>query len=97
MRQLVLGRVLRGAGAKPGIWLSQHPRPPPLPLVPPTAPLQVTGALTALQAIKPVVQEPRKAGADFDQAIRQYYATVAAGKGGLFIAVCRGKVGVCCW
>ncbi len=36
---------------------------------------------------------PRRAGEDFDKTISRYYQAVRSGKGGLFLAVCRGKVG----
>ncbi len=36
--------------------------------------------------------EPRKAGEEFEGAINQYYDNVKMGRGGLFVAVCRGKV-----
>jgi Fanconi anemia group J protein len=45
-----------------------------------------------LQRLKQIVPEPRKAGDEFDAAIAQYYKAVAEGRGGLFMAVCRGKV-----
>ncbi len=54
--------------------------------------VQVTGLLDQVQAVKPVFQEPRGAGDVFDRAVKAYYSSVAAGKGGLFMAVCRGKV-----
>jgi len=40
-----------------------------------------------------VVVEPKGGGAEkLDEAIRTYYRAIASGKGGLFLAVCRGKV-----
>jgi Fanconi anemia group J protein len=52
----------------------------------------VTGVWNQLQQLKQIVPEPRKAGDEFDAAIAQYYKAVAEGRGGLFMAVCRGKV-----
>lgn len=54
--------------------------------------VQVTGVWGQLQRLKQIVPEPRKAGDEFDAAIAQYYKAVAEGRGGLFMAVCRGKV-----
>ena len=54
-------------------------------------PAQATGIWAELCALKTVVAEPRGAGADLDLVMRQYYAAVASGGGGLFLAVCRGK------
>lgn len=48
-----------------------------------------------LEAIKPLFAEPRAAGEAFDAVIASYYRAVDEGRGGLFMAVCRGKVGVC--
>lgn len=53
---------------------------------------QATGLWGELCALKTVVAEPRGAGDDFDSVMRQYYGAVASGAGGLFLAVCRGKV-----
>lgn len=39
-----------------------------------------------------MVVEPREAGKGFDEAMARYYAAVRGGQGGLFLAVCRGKV-----
>jgi uncharacterized protein (DUF2267 family) len=55
-------------------------------------PQQVSGVWSQLQRLKQIVPEPRKAGDEFDAAIAQYYKAVAEGRGGLFMAVCRGKV-----
>ncbi|WIA10207.1 hypothetical protein OEZ85_010410 [Tetradesmus obliquus] len=52
---------------------------------------KVTGVWGQLQRLKQIVPEPRKAGDEFDAAIAQYYKAVAEGRGGLFMAVCRGK------
>lgn len=48
-----------------------------------------------IERLKRIVCEPRKAGDEFDAAIAQYYKAVQHDKGGLFMAVCRGKVGLC--
>eukprot|EP00775_Hariotina_reticulata_P010851 gene10851-11005_t len=50
-----------------------------------------TGVWNQLQQLKHIVPEPRHAGADFDKAIDEYYTAIREGRGGLFIAVCRGK------
>ena len=42
--------------------------------------------------MKQVLAEPRGGGDGFDKAIAKYYAAVRSGRGGLFMAVCRGKV-----
>jgi Fanconi anemia group J protein len=48
--------------------------------------------MAQLQRLKAVFSEPRAAGDAFDAAIRRYYEAVDGGQGGLFMAVCRGKV-----
>jgi hypothetical protein len=50
-----------------------------------------------LEAIKPLFAEPRAAGEAFDAVIASYYRAVDEGRGGLFMAVCRGKVGAVVW
>jgi len=55
--------------------------------------LQDTGLMAQLQRVKAVFSEPRQAGDAFDTAIRRYYEAVDEGGGGIFMAVCRGKVG----
>jgi Fanconi anemia group J protein len=55
-------------------------------------PLQDTGLMAQLQQVKAVFSEPRQAGDAFDTAIRRFYEAVDGGQGGLFMAVCRGKV-----
>ncbi len=60
----------------------------------PASPMQESGTLRELQALKHVVQEPRQAGDVFDKTIASYYEAIRKGKGGLFVAVCRGKVGL---
>lgn len=54
---------------------------------------QTTGVYDQLTQLKEVVAEPRQAGEAFDAAISTYYRAVQDGRGGLFMAVCRGKVG----
>jgi hypothetical protein len=56
------------------------------------APPQATGLWAQLEALKFVALEPRQAGDAFDKAIAKYSAAVKSGRGGLFLAVCRGKV-----
>ena len=54
---------------------------------------KVTGLWSRLAQMKTVVQEPRIGGADALQAVMTaYYSAISAGRGGLFLAVCRGKV-----
>jgi Fanconi anemia group J protein len=48
--------------------------------------------MVQLEGVKAVFAEPRRAGDDFDSTIRRYYEAVDEGRGGLFMAVCRGKV-----
>ena len=54
---------------------------------------QQTGLWKALEKEKQISSEPRGAGDAFDKAIAGYYKAVKHGRGGLFLAVCRGKVG----
>ena len=53
--------------------------------------------MAELQTVKHVVCEPRKSGSDFDDALKEYYAAVKDGRGGLFVAICRGKVSKAAW
>lgn len=54
---------------------------------------KVTGVWSRLEQMKHVVTEPRGGGPDALQSvIMEYYAAIKEGRGGLFIAVCRGKV-----
>lgn len=46
-----------------------------------------------LTAAKPAWTEPHAAD-ELDVSIAQYYAAIKSGRGGLYIAVCRGKVGL---
>ncbi|KXZ49955.1 hypothetical protein GPECTOR_18g113 [Gonium pectorale] len=50
-----------------------------------------TGLLSRLEGVKTVVMEGREAGKGFEDAMARYYAAIRSGKGGLFVAVCRGK------
>ena len=43
--------------------------------------------------MKKVVTEPKGTGDAFDAVMKEYYGAVRKGQGGLFMAVCRGKVG----
>lgn len=54
--------------------------------------VQDTGMMAQLQRVKAVFSEPRRAGDDFDTTIRRFYEAIDEGQGGLFMAVCRGKV-----
>lgn len=54
--------------------------------------LQLTGLWKDLNDKKPVCCEPRGTGEHFNAVMDGYYAGVRAGKGGLLLAVCRGKV-----
>ena len=54
---------------------------------------KVTGVWSRLSELKVLVQEPRTGGAEALQAVmKEYYSAIATGRGGLFMAVCRGKV-----
>ena len=54
---------------------------------------KVTGMYSRIDQTKPIVREPRTGGGEALQAVMtDYYAAIAAGRGGLFMAVCRGKV-----
>eukprot|EP00884_Botryococcus_braunii_P014094 jgi/Botrbrau1/22686/Bobra.0132s0029.2 len=53
---------------------------------------ELTGLWQALNDIKPVRCEPRGTGDHFDAVMDSYYSGVRSGKGGLLLAVCRGKV-----
>lgn len=62
-------------------------RPSPIRLTP-----QATGLWKQLEKEKHLFSEPRGAGDAFDKAIAGYYKAVKQSRGGLFLAVCRGKV-----
>jgi len=54
---------------------------------------KVTGLYARMDQMKPIVREPRSGGAEaLQQVMTEYYAAIASGRGGLFMAVCRGKV-----
>ena len=54
--------------------------------------LQGSGLWQKLNAVKPISCEPRGSGEDFDAVMTRYYEGIQRGVGGLFFAVCRGKV-----
>ncbi|KAL4419625.1 hypothetical protein ABPG77_008566 [Micractinium sp. CCAP 211/92] len=52
-----------------------------------------TGTLKQLGELKKVVQEPRGGGQDaLKKTMADYYGAIQSGSGGIFFAVCRGKV-----
>lgn len=51
-----------------------------------------SGLLQDLRAIKPVFVEPRGSGDLFERTIQDYKGSIQQGRGGLLLAVCRGKV-----
>jgi len=54
---------------------------------------KVTGLYARIDQIKTIVREPRTGGGEALQHVMTgYYAAIASGRGGLFMAVCRGKV-----
>ena len=53
---------------------------------------QANGIWGQLTALKKVVSEPKGTGEAFDAVMKEYYGAVRKGQGGLFMAVCRGKV-----
>ena len=42
--------------------------------------------------MKPAVCEPRGSGEDFEKVMVSYYDGIKKGAGGIFFAICRGKV-----
>lgn len=54
--------------------------------------LQANGVWGQLAALKKVVTEPKGTGEAFDGVMKEYYGAIRKGQGGLFMAVCRGKV-----
>lgn len=54
--------------------------------------LQANGLWGQLTALKKVVTEPKGTGEAFDAVMKEYYSAIRKGQGGLFMAVCRGKV-----
>ena len=53
---------------------------------------QANGLWGQLTALKKVVSEPKGTGEAFDAVMKEYYTAIRKGQGGLFMAVCRGKV-----
>lgn len=53
---------------------------------------QATGLWEELQGAKQVFLEPRQSGHMFNTTLQAYKDTIAAGRGALLVAVCRGKV-----
>lgn len=54
-----------------------------------------SGAWRELKKIKPLWTEPQGGSAeDLEKSIQEYYEAIKEGMGGIFFAVCRGKV--CC-
>lgn len=52
-----------------------------------------TGVLDEMMSLKSCVYEPRSGGSDaLKQTMEEYYSGIQSGQGGLFFAVCRGKV-----
>lgn len=52
-----------------------------------------TGSLRQLRSIKPVWKEPQGGSAEeLEESIQEYYVAIKSGQGGIFFAVCRGKV-----
>eukprot|EP00198_Chlamydomonas_reinhardtii_P005175 XP_001694511.1 ATP-dependent DNA helicase [Chlamydomonas reinhardtii] len=52
---------------------------------------KATGLWSRLEGCKTLVTEGREAGKGFEDAMSRYYAAVRSGRGGLFMAICRGK------
>ncbi|KAG2428118.1 hypothetical protein HXX76_011799 [Chlamydomonas incerta] len=52
---------------------------------------KATGLWSRLEGCKTLVTEGREAGKSFDESMARYYAAVRSGRGGLFMAICRGK------
>jgi Rad3-related DNA helicase len=54
---------------------------------------KVTGCYAKIEQLKTIVREPRTGGGEaLQQVMTEYYSAIASGRGGLFMAVCRGKV-----
>lgn len=62
-----------------------------------TISLQANGLWGQLAALKKVVMEPKGTGEAFDTVMKDYYTAIRRGQGGLFMAVCRGKVCTAAW
>ena len=73
---------------------SVHPFPPLHGASEQQFPAQATSLWGQLAAAKAVVSEPRGMGDDFDAVMAEFYDGVRSGRGALFLAVCRGKVGL---
>lgn len=58
---------------------------------------QATRLWSELEAVKKVVMEPKGTGEAFDTVMTEYYDAIRAGRGGLFLAICRGKVKLESW
>ncbi len=59
--------------------------------------MQANGLWGQLAALKKVVTEPKGTGEAFDTVMKDYYTAIRRGQGGLFMAVCRGKVCTAAW
>lgn len=55
-------------------------------------PWQETGLWNELKRLKPVTCEPRGSKEEFERTMDDYYTGIQFGRGGIFLAVCRGKV-----
>lgn len=62
-----------------------------------TISMQANGLWSQLAALKKVVTEPKGTGEAFDTVMKDYYTAINRGQGGLFMAVCRGKVCTAAW
>ncbi len=62
-----------------------------------TISMQTNGLWGQLAALKKVVTEPKGTGEAFDTVMKDYYTAIRRGQGGLFMAVCRGKVCTAAW
>lgn len=45
-----------------------------------------------LHDVKPITCEPRSGKEDFERIMGEYYERIRMRRGGIFLAVCRGKV-----
>ena len=54
--------------------------------------MQESGLWRQLTALKPAVCEPRGTGEEFEKVMASYYDNIKKGAGGIFFAICRGKV-----
>ncbi|KAK9863411.1 hypothetical protein WJX84_010706 [Apatococcus fuscideae] len=53
---------------------------------------QGNGMWSQINGLKKIICEPRGTGDLFDKAMSDYYSAIRKGKGGIFMAICRGKV-----